>query len=99
MSVKSNISNNNYEFIDEDGNPIDEYGNLIDEDGNRINEPIKNVESYNLTMQKSANSVNTIKAESYPLSEQKIELSASIKPLKSNSVINNTHVESEESKE
>jgi hypothetical protein len=92
MSVKSNISNNNYEIIDEDGNRIDEDGNLIDE-------PIKNAESYNLTMPNSANSANSVKAESYPLSEQKIELSASVKPLNSNSVINNTNIESEESEE
>lgn len=70
------MSMNNYEVVDEDGNPIDE-------DGNPVAESMKKpVESYNLTnknLQKSVNNtLNNIanNVESYP---EKIELSSTIK--------------------
>ena len=83
------MSMNNYEVVDEDGNPVDE-------DGNPVAESIKKlVESYNLTntnLQKSVNNtLNNIanNVESYNLTNknlqnserEKIELSSTIKNL------------------
>ena len=87
------MSMNNYEVVDEDGNPIDEDGNPVVES---IKQPMeKPVESYNLTntnLQKSVNNtLNNIanNVESYNLTnknlqnseKEKIELSSTIKNL------------------
>ena len=100
------MSMNNYEVVDEDGNPVDE-------DGNPVVESIKQpVESYNVTntnLQKSVNNtLNNIanNVESYNLTnknlqnseKEKIELSSTIKNL-SEELPQSNLVESEYSEE
>ena len=104
------MSMNNYEVVDEDGNPIDEDGNPVSES---IEKPMeKSVESYNVTnknLQKSVNNtLNNIanNVESYNLTnknlqnseKEKIELSSTIKNL-SEELPQSNLVESEYSEE